>query len=179
MKPRSRRLPKAEKENSVIRIRAYEPADREDVLEIWNAVIRTGKAFPQTEELKTEEADDFFNSQTFTGVAVDDENGEIVGLYALRPNGIGHCAHLCCTNFAVKASMRGRHIGETLAHDCMKRAKAAGFRILQFNSVVATNTGAIRLYEKLGFTRLGTIPDGFLNSDGKTYTDIVVFYAKL
>jgi RimJ/RimL family protein N-acetyltransferase len=50
--------------------------------------------------------------------------------------------------------------------------------VLQFNAVVETNEYAIRLYEKLGFTRLGTIPEGFLYKDGG-YKDIVLFYHEL
>ena len=71
--------------------------------------------------------------------------------------------------------MRGRHIGETLVTHCMKKGKELGFRILQFNAVVATNGYALRLYEKLGFVRLGTIPGGFLMKDGH-YEDIILHY---
>ena len=56
--------------------------------------------------------------------------------------------------------------------------KELKFRILQFNAVVKSNVGAINLYEKLGFVKLGTIPEGFLNKDN-TYEDIILFYHKL
>jgi RimJ/RimL family protein N-acetyltransferase len=57
-------------------------------------------------------------------------------------------------------------------------AKAAGFKIMQFNAVVSTNLTAIHLYEKLGFIRLGVIPEGFLLGDG-SYTDIILYYYPL
>ena len=60
----------------MIIIRPYETADCLTVMEIWNSVVREGIAFPQIEELTSEEADAFFSSQTHTGVAVDDENGQ-------------------------------------------------------------------------------------------------------
>ena len=60
----------------------------------------------------------------------------------------------------------------------LKRAKEAGFRILQFNAVVATNAGAIHLYENIGFKRLGVIPGGYRKKDG-TYEDIISYYIVL
>ena len=57
----------------------------------------------------------------------------------------------------------------------MKKAKELGFQILLLDTVVATNTFAIRLYKKLGFTQLGVIPNGFLMKDGH-YEDIIPHY---
>ena len=62
-----------------------------------------------------------------------------------------------------------------LVKDCLEQAKNCGFKILQFNAVVKTNTAARRLYEKLGFVQLGTIPQGFLMKDG-SYEDICPYY---
>ena len=69
-------------------------------------------------------------------------------------------------------------MGEKLVRDCMARARELGFRILQFNAVVTSNLPAIRLYEKLGFVRMGTIPGGFRDRTG-TYQDIIPFYHTL
>jgi ribosomal protein S18 acetylase RimI-like enzyme len=62
--------------------------------------------------------------------------------------------------------------------DCLAKAKEIGFRILQFNAVVATNTSALKLYKKLGFTQLGVIPKGFLLKD-RNYEDIIPHYIEL
>lgn len=78
----------------------------------------------------------------------------------------------------MSAACRGRHIGEQLARDCMAKGKAFGFRVLQFNAVVATNLPARRLYEHIGFTQLGTIPGGFRQKDG-SYADICPYYIEL
>ena len=147
-----------------IRVREYRGGDVKEAAAIWNQVVEDGEAFPQMELLTVKTGDEFFREQSFTGVAYDEETGEIEGLYILHPNNIGRCGH-----------MRGRHIGETLVTHCMKKGKELGFRILQFNAVVATNGYALRLYEKLGFVRLGTIPGGFLMKDGH-YEDIILHY---
>lgn len=158
-----------------VSVRAYQSSDREDVRKIWNHVVEEADAFPQEKGFSPEEADAFFPGQTYTGVAVDDATGEIVGMYILHPNNVGRCGHLCNTSYAVKSGKRGQHIGELLVKDSLKMAKQKGFRILQFNAVVAGNTAARKLYQKLGFVELGTVPGGFRKKDG-SYEDIVLEY---
>lgn len=157
-----------------ITVRKFNEADIMSAVNIWNEVVREGNAFPQIEELNRESGMDFFLGQSYTGVAVD-ENGAITGLYILHPNNIGRCGHICNASYAVSGSERGKHIGELLVRDCIITAKKIGFKILQFNAVVSTNTPALKLYEKLGFKRLGTIPGGFLKNDG-SYADIIPHY---
>lgn len=149
-----------------------------DAIKIWNDVVLDGNAFPQTELLDTESGYVFFASQSFTGIAVDNDTNEVVGLYILHPNNVGRCGHISNASFAVKKNKRGQHIGEALVQDCLSTAKKLGFKILQFNAVVSTNLPALKLYEKMGFTRLGTIPNGFRMSDNN-YTDIIPHYIEL
>lgn len=158
-----------------LEIRKYETRDAMQAAAVWNEVVRGGEAFPQMNELTERDADEFFSSQSFTGLAVDRDTGEIAGLYILHPNNVGRCGHICNTSYAVKSGLRGRHIGEKLVRHSMEQGKALGYRILQFNAVVATNANALPLYKKLGFTRLGVIPGGFLMPDG-SYEDIIPHY---
>ena len=162
----------------MIEIRRYEKKDKKEAMAIWNAVVREDIAFPQDEELTGETADAFFMSQSYTGIAVNKETNEIVDLYILHPNNVGRCGHICNTSYAVKEGKRGLHIGEQLVKDSLKTGASLGFRILQFNAVVATNTHALHLYERLGFTQLGVIPQGFRMKDGH-YEDIIPHYIKL
>ena len=81
-------------------------------------------------------------------------------------------------SYAVDADVRGLHIGEKLVSDCLVQAKAYDYLVLQFNAVVATNVHARHLYERLGFTQLGTIPGGFRMKDGH-YEDICPYYFDL
>ena len=162
----------------MIIIRKYGTQDMESAMSIWNAVVRDGIAFPQDEELTEQNADSFFNIQTYTGVAEDSGTGELVGLYILHPNNVGRCGHICNTSYAVKSNKRGLHIGEQLVKDSLKVGAELGFRILQFNAVVATNIHALHLYERLGFKQLGRIPQGFRMKDGH-YEDIIPHYIEL
>ena len=49
---------------------------------------------------------------------------------------------------------------------------------LQFNAVVEGNIHARHLYERLGFTQLGTIPRGFRMKDG-SFANICPYYKEL
>ena len=159
-------------------IREYQTEDVTAAITIWNQVVEDGVAFPQEENLTEETGDAFFKEQTYTGIAVNTDNNEIVGLYILHPNNVGRCGHICNASYAVKSTARNMGIGEKLVKDCMEKAAENGFKILQFNAVVKTNYSARHLYEKLGFKPLGVIPGGFLKKDG-AYEDIVPYYHEL
>ncbi len=159
-------------------IRKYTENDVEMMKDIWNEVVRSGIAFPQENELDTDSAKDFFAEQSYCGAAFDSESGRVTGMYILHPNNVGRCGHICNASYAVASDMRGKHIGEKLVKDCIVQAEKLGFKILQFNAVVASNSAALLLYEKLGFTRLGIIPHGFRLPNGE-YEDIIPHYINL
>lgn len=159
-----------------IHIREYTKLDLPQIRTIWNEIVEEGTAFPQEEPLTPREAEDFFAEQSYTGVA--EENGEILGLYIVHPNNIGRCGHIANASYGVRSNQRGKRIGEKLVMDSLEVAGTLGFRIMQFNAVVATNKGAIHLYKKLGFTPLGVIPNGFKQKDG-SYVDIIPFYIEI
>lgn len=160
-----------------ITVREFRSEDTKEAIAIWNEVVEQGKAFPQMEGLGMEDGEAFFKEQSYTGIAVN-ENDEIVGLYILHPNNIGRCGHICNASYAVSREKRGLHIGEKLVRDCIRQAHEEDFRILQFNAVVASNVHARHLYERIGFHQLGIIPGGFLLKDG-TYEDICPYYIEV
>ena len=160
----------------MIEVRGYEPGDIAGMVEVWNEVVADGIAFPQEEELDLETGREFFAAQTHCGVAVDD--GRIKGMYILHPNNVGRCGHIANASYAVGSAARGAGIGRLLVEDSVAQGRRAGFRVLQFNAVVATNAAARHLYEDLGFVQLGTIPGGFRMPDGD-YVDICPYYHEL
>lgn len=159
-------------------VEKFSGKDLERAVEIWNQVVEDGRAFPQTEKLSNKAGKAFFESQSYTGIAKLEETGEVIGLYILHPNNIGRCGHIANASYAVERNARGHHAGEALVKDCLIKGKKLGFKILQFNAVVASNAAALALYKKLGFERLGTIPGGFLNIDG-VYENIILHYIEL
>ena len=159
-------------------IRAYQDTDLSAMNQIWNEVVEDGVAFPQEDFLNAETGKAFFAEQTYTAVAEDTDTGNVLGLYILHPNNIGRCGHICNASYAVSSQARGLHIGEKLVSDCLIQGKLHGFRVLQFNAVVASNIHARHLYERLGFIQLGVIPGGFRMKDGH-YEDICPYYHEL
>lgn len=157
-------------------IRKYKSEDLEQMITIWNEVVEEGIAFPQEELLNEKTGAEFFASQSYCGVAVEDDR--VCGLYILHPNNIGRCGHICNASYAVASYSRGKHIGEKLVLDCIKVAKELGFKVLQFNAVVESNIHARHLYERIGFTQLGVIPNGFRMKDGH-FENICPYYIEL
>ena len=157
-----------------VAVRKLAQQDIPAVVEIWNQVVEDGMAFPQQECLTEETGRVFFAGQSFTGVACAPE-GAVLGLYILHPNNVGRCGHICNASYAVSARCRGQHVGEALVRHSMEMGRKLGFRILQFNAVVCSNTAALSLYRKLGFVQLGRIPGGFHMKDGR-YEDIIPHY---
>lgn len=157
-------------------VRNYTAADLSAMTEIWNEVVEEGAAFPQTEPLTAAQAEAFFARQTYTAVA--EQEGRVLGLYILHPNNEGRCGHIANSSYAVAPAARGLHIGEALVLDSLAQGAAHGFRLLQFNAVVAGNLPARHLYERLGFVLIGTVPGGFRGRDGR-YEDICLYYHTL
>ena len=79
----------------------------------------------------------------------------------MGPNRPGRGSHVGTASFMVSSAARGRGVGRTLGEYVVQWHRDAGFRAIQFNAVVETNTAAVRLWQSLGFTIVGTVPEAF------------------
>lgn len=156
-------------------IRPYRKEDVSRMRSIWNAVVEKADSFPQDEIFSEEASISFFAGQSYCAVAQVDDL--VCGLYILHPNNVGHVSHIANASYAVDEAYRGRGVGKALVEDSLLQLASHHFSILQFNAVVVSNTRAIRLYEQLGFTHLGTIKGGYAKVDG-SFEDILsmVYY---
>ncbi len=143
-------------------------------MEIWNDIIEQGESFPGEIPLNRESAAKMFASQSMTACACS-ESEDVLGFYILHPNNIGRCSHIANASYGVDKSARGCGVGKALVEDSLKRLSGLGFIAMQFNAVVSTNTVAVRLYEKLGFDRIGTVKNGFRLKSGEL-VDTYLFY---
>jgi GNAT superfamily N-acetyltransferase len=94
-------------------------------------------------------------------VVVETHAGEVVGTANMYANRAGPGAHIASASYMVDPVHQGKGVGRTLVSDSLRWARAHGFRGMQFNAVAQTNSSAVRLYESLGFTVIGTVPGGF------------------
>lgn len=155
-----------------MQIRPYRADDVPAMAALWNAILEEGDSFPGEEPLSLDAAGPFFAEQSAAAVA--ERGGRLLGLYVLHPNNIGRCSHVGNASYAVQPDVRGRGIGEALVRHSLDTARTLGFRAMQFNAVVSTNTRAIGLYERLGFQRIGRVREGFRLKDG-SWVDTLLF----
>lgn len=141
-------------------IRPAEDADQDAIWAIMEPVIRAGATYPLDPDIGREEAFAYWFSPD-KQVFVAEEGGEVLGTYYLKPNSTGLANHVANAGYMTHVEARGRGIASAMARDSFARAKAAGFRAMQFNLVVASNQQAVRLWQKLGLQVVGRLPEAF------------------
>ncbi|WP_202239335.1 GNAT family N-acetyltransferase [Actinacidiphila reveromycinica] len=111
-------------------------------------------------------------------VVAADSSGAVLGTAKMNPNQMGNAAHVASASFMVDPGHAGRGVGRALCEEALRWAGAAGYRGMQFNAVVASNTPAVRLYRSLGFEVIGTVPEGFRHPR-LGYVGLHVMYRRL
>jgi L-amino acid N-acyltransferase YncA len=161
-----------------MKIRPAIDADREAIWNIFREVVAAGDTYALDPNISREDALTYwFAPDTQTYVAEQPAIG-IAGTYILRPNQSGAGSHVANAAFMVAESARGQGIGRAMAQFCLNEACRFGFRAMQFNYVISTNTAAINLWHDLGFEIVGTLSDAFRHPD-KGYVDVYVMYRSL
>lgn len=106
------------------------------------------------------------------------DDGTILGTYFIKPNQPGLGSHVCNCGYVVAPAAQGQGIASAMCEHSQAEALAMGFRAMQFNLVVSTNETAVRLWQKLGFAIVGTLPGAF-NHSRLGYVDAFVMYKQL
>lgn len=157
------------------------PAVASDGAAIWGILeptICTGETYALPKEWTRDEALAYWFSPGHTVFVAADHNGSIVGTYYMRANQRGGGRRVANCAFMTAPAASGRGVGAAMGHHALDYAAAAGFRAMQFNFVVSTNTRAVALWQRLGFDIVGRLPDAF---DHPTLgpVDALVMYRKL
>ena len=159
-------------------IRAFERSDWPVVWAILEPVFRAGDTYSFATDISEKEA---FNAWVETPTATfvaEDESGQILGTYYIKPNQSGQGAHVCNCGYVVAEAARGKGIASAMCEHAQKEAVSRGFRAMQYNLVVSTNTAAVRLWKKHGFVIVGTLPEAFRHPT-QGFVDAYVMYKKL
>lgn len=161
----------------MIAIREAEERDRDAIWEIFHAVVAAGDTYVFAPETPREEALAYwFPADGRTYVA--EHEGRVVGTYVLRPNRPGLGSHVGNASYMVSASARGLGAGRAMGEHSLAEARRLGYRAMQFNFVVSTNTAAVALWKSLGFEVVGVLPGAFRHST-LGYVDAYVMFRPL
>ncbi|MEW8032735.1 MAG: GNAT family N-acetyltransferase [Candidatus Thiodiazotropha endolucinida] len=159
-------------------IRKYKEADWSQVWPIIEKVFRAGETYPYSPEITEHEAQKIWVVMPQEIYVATAEDGEILGTYYIKPNQPGLGSHVCNCGYIVSANARGKGVASRMCEHSQQVAVDVGFRAMQFNLVVSTNEGAIRLWKKLGFQVIGTLPKAF-KSKSAGYVDALVMYKEI
>ena len=142
-------------------IRPVTDADWPGLWPIIEAVTRAGETYTYPIDMTEAAARAMWTPAPPGGTLVAVENGQIVGAAKIVPNQQGNGVHVANGSFMVGSEARGRGVARRLGEAALDFARAAGFRSMQFNAVVETNTHAVTLWRSLGFEIVGTVPEAF------------------
>ena len=159
----------------MIEIRGLDEGDWPAVWLVLKPTFREGTTYAFDPDIREEQAYHYWiELPAATYVAVN-EAGQIRGTYYIKPNQPGQGSHVCNCGYVVAQEARGQGIASAMCEHSQRVARELGFRAMQYNLVVATNAGAVRLWQKHGFEIVGTLPGAFLHPE-LGYVDAHVMY---
>jgi len=141
------------------------PAEPDDWTAIWpflSVIVADGETYCWPRETNESAARTWWmgkpDGQVYVAV---DEDGTVLGTAEMHPNQPAAGSHVANAGFMVAPSAAGRGVGRAMAERLLEEARSSGYRAMQFNAVVETNSRAVRLWQSLGFRILATVPEAF------------------
>lgn len=141
-------------------LRDATPDDWPAIWPFLHTIVAAGETYTLPRDLGEEQARAMWMGAARTVVATDDD-GTVLGSAKFGPNHLGPGSHIANASFMVDPAAAGRGVGRALGEHVLEQAKADGYRSMQFNAVVATNTRAVALWTSLGFSVIATLPEGY------------------
>ncbi len=141
-------------------------------------MFRAGETFPHDPAITEAQARLLWIEQTQAVMVAVDADAVVVGTYYLKPNTLALGAHVANAGYVVAEQARRQGIGSRLCQHSLQEARQLGFRLMQFNLVVSTNTAGIRCWRQNGFQIVGTLPGAFRHRQ-LGYVDALVMVQSL
>lgn len=156
-------------------------ARHEDWSQIWpffRDIVADGETYAYPDDLTADRAEELWTPVPGAATVVAVDGGVVLGAATMGPNRPGRGSHVATASFMVAPAARGRGVGRQLGEYAVRWAGDAGYRAMQFNAVVETNTAAVALWESLGFETVGIVPEAF---DSRTHglVGLRVMYRRL
>ncbi len=155
-------------------VRAAKASDSNGIWRVIEPAFREGETYTLPRDISREDALAYWLAEGHE-VFVFEDAGQIQGTYFLQANQRGGGAHVANCGYITAPSAAGRGIARAMCAHSLERAKARGFRAMQFNFVVSTNERAVRLWQSFGFGIVGRLPAAFLHPR-LGYVDALVMF---
>ena len=155
-------------------IRKYRKEEIDAIWEIFSRIVISGDTYAYDPDISKNAAlKEWLEKPLATYVAVED--GKVLGTYFIKQNQPGLGGHVCNCGYMVSREARGKGVATRMCEHSQEEARKFGFKAMQFNLVIASNEGAVRLWQKLGFAIAGTLPKAFAHQK-LGYVDAFVMY---
>jgi ribosomal protein S18 acetylase RimI-like enzyme len=155
-------------------IRPAEDGDWPALWQMLEPVFRAGETYAVDTGIDSPTARRFWcgpGQEVFVAAA----GGPPLGTYFLCANKGGNGAHVANAAFATAPAAQGRGVARAMLDHALDRARARGFRAMQFNFVVASNHRAVATWERAGFDIVGRLPGAFEHPRLGTVDALVMF----
>ncbi len=153
-------------------------ADWDAIWPVFRDTVAAGETYAFPEDLTPEQAVGWWLERPPGRTVVLEEGGRLLGTAKMGPNRPGRGDHVGTASFLVAPDSRGRGVGRRLGEHVVAWHRQQGYRGIQFNAVVETNTAAVRLWHALGFVTVGTVPRAFRSRE-HGYVGLHVMYLDL
>lgn len=148
--------------------------DFDTIWPIFHKIASAGETYAYPVDISKDEAKKLWiDLPRKTFIVID--NDALLGTYYIKTNQVGPGSHVCNCGYMVSSKARGKGIATMMCEHSQKVAMDLGYRAMQFNFVASSNIGAIRLWDKLGFKTVGTLPKAF-NHPSLGYIDALIMY---
>lgn len=146
---------------------------------IWHEVVAAGETYTWDPATPADVARTLWMLPPPAEVwLAESDDGTTLGTAVVKPVHPGLGAHIANASFMVAAAAAGRGVGRALGTHILERARELGYRGMQFNAVVSTNTRAVGLWRALGFEVVATIPGAFRHP-AAGFVDLHIMYRSL
>ncbi len=158
-------------------IRPVAQGDEDALWAMLEPVLRAGETYALPRDWTRAEALAFWCGTPHAAFVATAAEG-VLGTYYLQPNQRGGGAHVANCGYVTAANATGRGVARAMAEHSFGAATARGFRAMQFNCVVSTNTRAVALWGRLGFATVGRLPRAF-HHPAHGFVDALVMFRDL
>lgn len=159
-------------------IRKAAAQDAEAIWQIFHAVIQKGDSYTFPPDMPREAALEYWMGKD-KHCYVAELEGLVAGTYIVKDNQPGLGSHIANASFMVSPDCQGKSVGMHMGEHALVEAKRLGYQSMQFNIVISTNIPAVKLWQKLGFAIIGTVPEAFWHNTLGKLVDAYVMFRKL